>query len=967
MSIELHGDPAELLGRVAELGIFCSCLDEAVAGRGAAILIEGEPGIGKSRFLARCVELARSAGCTILGAAGTLLDVDRPFGVVNEAFSGGLGFVPDGIIAPPEPSAGGAVLLEIAGEHWSGSIGEAPEARFRIVEAAIDAFEQLSLRHPVVLTVDDLQWADPASGLVMHALARRIFALPALLLFTSRAPQPGSAHEQLMVSLARTGPVHLRLGPLDATSVYQLAAKVLGAEPGPNLRQKLDRAGGNPFYVTALIDGLARDGVLRVAGAEVDAPDSGLPPSLQLTILRGLQLLDLSTRDALRLAAVMGPSFSLTDLGLVGGLPPLAIWERLQPAFVAGLVHEEGDRLAFRHDLVREAIYSDIPLAVRRQMHGETAHLLAEGGREAIEVADHIALGPDGPDPWGASWLRRAAAITASKAPETAVAFLRRGMEMLPNRSPERDEMNLELVMTLLWAARLEDAEELATELLRSTVDPHLLGTARLALGWALWMAGRTVDAAEIFEHGASDTALGDEDRARLAGFAAWIEGFQLARFERARCLANQAIAVGEERADDLAACMGLATLGAMKYLAGHLSDAIDEISPVVERVMTSTSRELHRVACHILLGLALVDADRISEADAVLQAGRHASEQAGATSSLAIWHRTLAIRHFAAGDWDDALAEVEAGLALAADTGSKLGSIAGQAIMALVTVRRDDLGTAALAVEAAREALDRSGPEYRSHWVDWAEALLNEARGDVSSALGVLSSAWWTCVEHGLVVEHSWLGPDLVRLALEVGDLELATSVTATVENCPDRLDVASADAAALRCRGLLDRDPVALLAAADRGRAGPRRYDVAQALAEAGTELLQLGRANEARAPLEEASEIFASMGAVRNAGRVESVLRQAGVRHGSRGHRSRPANGWGSLTPSELRVARLVAEGLSNADIAGRLYISRRTVETHVARVLAKLGVRSRIQVVRAAANVLPAGPPPQLSGG
>lgn len=953
MSRGAGGETAELLGRSDELEQFSACLEEALGGRGSTLFVEGEAGIGKSRLLAGCVEIAMGTSAIVLQATASVLETERPFGVVSDAL---LGTRPSSMPAASTDLVG---LLRGSSAHWPDVAGESPGARFRTVEAVVDDVERASLAAPLVLVVDDVQWADPSSTLALHALARRAGALPLLLLLAGRPPSAGSAYEQFAVALARSGARSLPLGPLGTTDVHRMAEQTLGAPPGENLRRKLDGAAGNPFYVTALLDGLRRDDVLHREGSEVDAQDPGLPPSLQLTILRGLQALDLDARDALRSGAVLGSGFSLSDLALVTNCSPLETWDRLEPAVAGGLLQVHGERLGFRHDLVREAIYADIPLPVRQELHRQTAGLLAEAGREPLAVAAHLLYGPPGPDPDGASWLRRAARDAGPRAPESATAFLRRAIEVLPPDAPERADTRAELLMALVWSARLDEAESLAAELLSASSDPRIAGTARLGMGWAYWVAGRTLDAASVFQDGAHDSSLSAADRARLAGFAAWIVGFQLGRTADAHVLARQAVEDGDRFGDDLAACMGGAGLAARTYFAGRTTDAITEVTGLIERVEASTNPELQRVAGHVLLALTLVEGDRIAEADEVLRRGREASEDAGAVSSLAIWHRTHALRHFAVGDWDDALAEADAGIVLASDAGTSLGSVAGLAIRALIAVRRGDLDGAERAIAAATATLRRNGPEYRSQWISWAAASLAEAGGAAPDALVLLAGMWEDCRRRGLPFELPWLGPDLVRLALHGGQRDLAASVTDAFEGFPDRGHLASVDAAALRCRGLLEADADMLLAAAERARAGPRRPMLAASLADAGAMLAAKGRAAEAKAPLEEAVTIFEELGADTDVRRVTSMLRGAGVRRGSRGTRGRPTSGWASLTPSEARVAELVAEGFTNAEIAERLYVSRRTVETHVARVLTKLGMRSRVQVVRAMAT----GPGPR----
>jgi DNA-binding CsgD family transcriptional regulator len=203
-------------------------------------------------------------------------------------------------------------------------------------------------------------------------------------------------------------------------------------------------------------------------------------------------------------------------------------------------------------------------------------------------------------------------------------------------------------------------------------------------------------------------------------------------------------------------------------------------------------------------------------------------------------------------------------------------------------------------------------------------------------------------CARCGLALEYPVLGADLVRLALACGDRQRARDVAAAVAGMADANEVPSLTGAALRCRGLADDDPAALVAAAAAYARSPRPLEQALAAEEAGAAFARHGQADRARPLLEQATAIYQRLGAARDLARAEAVLREAGIRRGRRGPRSRPRAGWSSLTPTERTITRLVAEGLSNPQIGERLYVSRRTVQTHIAHVFAKLDLSSRAQL-------------------
>ena len=210
------------------------------------------------------------------------------------------------------------------------------------------------------------------------------------------------------------------------------------------------------------------------------------------------------------------------------------------------------------------------------------------------------------------------------------------------------------------------------------------------------------------------------------------------------------------------------------------------------------------------------------------------------------------------------------------------------------------------------------------------------------------MAGCWDWCARLGLALEYAVLGPDLVRLALTHGDQERARQVAAAVSGLAGRNEVPSLTGAALRCRGLADDDAGALAVAVRAYQPGTRPLELAATCEDAGAAFARQSRTDQARPLLEHALQIYERLGAARDLARAEAVLREAGLRRGRRGPRGRPQSGWLSLTPAEQAVASLVADGLTNPQIGERLYISRRTVQTHLAHVFAKLDVASRAQL-------------------
>ena len=350
---------------------------------------------------------------------------------------------------------------------------------------------------------------------------------------------------------------------------------------------------------------------------------------------------------------------------------------------------------------------------------------------------------------------------------------------------------------------------------------------------------------------------------------------------------------------------------------------------------------------------------DRLEAARSTLQAGRRLNEERGARWPLPTFEAILGLERFLAGQWDDALAELESCLALAGELGEENYTVnLANAIVALISFHRDDLNRAAAAERAANQDLQRRGAQF-ARWAVWPQALLQEASGQTAQALETLITPLQENARSGIVAEYPVMGPDLVRLAVAEGDIGLARRVAAAVADVSSRNDVAWLRGAALRCQGLADNDAETLAAAADAYAAATRPLELALASEDAAAAFVKRGDSERALPLLDRAIAIYEGIDADRDLARANAVLRRAGVRRGVRGPRNRPRFGWQSLTPSERTVVGLVADGLSNPQIGERLFISRRTVQTHLAHVFAKLGLSSRAQLAAQVARRREAG--------
>ena len=348
-------------GRAAEIAVLGDAVDRVASGRPAVVLIEGEAGIGKTRLLAGVLEDARGRGMQVAAGRAEELERTRPFGLVAAAF-GCVRSSPD-----PRRSAIAALLATHGGgERDPITVTSDPGLRFRAVDALADLAEELALAGPLLIGLDDLQWADPSSLLTLAALSRRLAYLPVALIGCLRPAPRIPELDRLAGLLLDAGGRILTVRGLTEQAVAELVANVVAAVPGPGLLAGISGAARNPLFVTELLGALAQEGAIKTAGGRAEAAEVILPPTLRLTILRRLSFLPGDTLQALRAASILGSSFTVTELSVTMARPALELSVVLADGIAGRVLEEYGAVIRFRHDLIRDAIYEDLPVSVRR-------------------------------------------------------------------------------------------------------------------------------------------------------------------------------------------------------------------------------------------------------------------------------------------------------------------------------------------------------------------------------------------------------------------------------------------------------------------------------------------------------------------------------------------------------------------------------------------------------------------------
>jgi DNA-binding NarL/FixJ family response regulator len=915
-----------LLGRDCELAALDRLIGDAGRGHGRVVVLRGEPGIGKTRLAREALSRCERRGFELLAAAAEEMEQRRPFGVVSDAL--GVEGTRDGVRTEIR------ALLRGGGAP-GGVFVESAVLESRVAELALEYVEGLCTRRRAALLLEDLHWADPSSLLVVHRLARAAGGLGLLVICTLRPYPERRELRTLLASLERLGAVRLEVEALDAGAVSALAERVAGAPPSAALRRRLEAVGGNPLFVIELVAALAAEGGLeRSPDGLARARGDWLPPSLRLTFLRRLSALPDGTLEALRAASALGSRFAVSELAVALDRSVAELADTLGPALSARALVEAGDRLAFRHDLIREALYDDVPLAVRRALHRELGARLIEAGAPVERVAAQMLLGAEPGDREAIDWLRRAGREAGPRAPAVAAELLERALALTSPDAPFYDEVRMELVEPLVWSGRGADVEALCREALGRAGGAERENHFRLGLARGLLTQGRLLEARAEYERLARAPSLAEPARLLVAAYAA-----NLGAFLGADEAAESAAAVLDAAADGPAAAIARIALAATALFSGHSDVALGRL----DRLAREGAGESLPVL--LLRALTLLDLDRMEEARETLGAADGAV--LGAPAGLALCHVTLVSIEYHAGRLSQAVAEHEAAVELARQTGQRW-LVGSHAVRAGIAVHQGELEEAERTLAEAEAQRAELGPQLGVALVPLARARLAEARGELEAAAAGAAESWQLAHRYGVRSHLAWFAPQMVRIALAAGERGQAEAMSAAADAVAAPLQIASRRGCALHCRGLIEDEPGLLLEAVSVLRGSGRPLQLGLALESAACALARAGRDGEARPLGREALELYRQSGATGDADRAGARLRSAGLRMGARGSRARPKWGWESLTEAELGVVRLVAEGRSNPEIAERLYLTRRTVRAHVSSALRKLDLSSRVEL-------------------
>jgi DNA-binding CsgD family transcriptional regulator len=925
-----------LLERGGELAHIDQAIAALVRGHGGVLVVQGAAGIGKSALVRVLCERAAGQGLQTLTARASELERHFGFGVVRQLLETRV--VRAGEAERVELLAGAAGLAAPVLSLGSGGGGDS----FATMHGLYWLVANLAVSAPMVLAVDDLQWADEPSLRWLIYLCHRLEGLPVLVAASTRAPRRGYS-PLLGELLAVSGLQVLRPGPLREPAVAQLVCDGLGIRPDPVFVAACATVtGGNPFVLRELVFDLAADGVAPVATQAAGLVER-VPGQVERVVLARVGRLDQAAVRLAQAVAILGEG---SGLRLAAALAELTIGTAAgaADALVTAELLAEGRPLRFVHPLVRSAVYEQIPSGMRSQAHARAAELLAGEGVEPEQVAVQLLACEPADDADAVQALRVAAAAALARgAPETAVTYLRRALA-----EPPAESVRAAVLGELGGAERMARDPTAVVHLQQAwQATTDRVARARLAsqLANVLFLSADVARSFAVLQ-----AELDDVDRdPDLAALLHAHKALELVCGVRP----VEAPEVTLRRLSDLAARGIPASRSAqliLAYLLALRGESRHEVARLVERgwddgrfLAEETSEDLPAT----LAVSALVHIDELDRAQAL---NRTMLTDAQARGSVAGFVAAIGRRGMVAlrrGELAEAEADTRAGFELATNHKLTIGVPLHAAFLGLTLLERGDLDQAAAVVEGVTLIPALLEMPFGPALLE-ARGLVRSARGQRTQAVvdlrqcGQLAAsiqatpnflAWRSALALALAAEHPQEAWELAQ-----AELELAR-----------RAGTPRAIGIALRvCGQLTDgKDGIELL---EQSIAilepSPMRLELAHSLTELGAALRRAGARIAAREHLRCALDLCARCGATPLAARARDEALAAGARP------RRPwTTGVHALTPSELRVARLAAQALGNRDIAQALFITTKTVRDHLSSTYRKLNINTRDQLTTA----------------
>ncbi|HEY7602728.1 MAG TPA: AAA family ATPase [Gaiellaceae bacterium] len=907
-----------VVGREHELETVASFLALGTTG-GHVLVLEGEAGIGKTTLWRAGVDAARELSHVVLRASPAEREAIFAYSVVSDLLED----VHDGVLTElpqPQRRALEVALLRRAFD------GAAPE-QHTLGVALLGVLRALAASRPVLIAVDDVQWLDPSSSAMLEFATRRLREERVALLL-SRREGSTSAAGRLELTLPEERRLVLRVGPLSMGALHRLLRDRLGTTLArPALRRVHETSGGNPFFALELVRALESAGGRIRPGHPLPVPHT-----LEAILRERIDALPAGVREVLAEAAALREPTELM----------LPNWPALERAAEAGLIEISNGEVSFTHPLLASAAYGSLTGVKRRRLHRRLAEVVSD----PEERARHLALGAEGPSTEVADALDGAARAAAARgAPEAAVELAELAVRLTPATERRRLlERRVETAGYQLPAGELGAAAATLERLVDELRPGGARADALLLLASAEQRFKRCLELAML----ALSDACGDD--ARIAKIECYIAELLLIRgaseeaLEHARAALASASRAGDAArlAIALSTVSWFETVSAVEPTPGLLEQAVALEEEGLRAGVSDTSSP------SFVLGMRLMFSGRLEEARERMRLSLQRAATLGDERGVSAALLHLAELEFRAGNWALAAQHALEGYEHSEQTGREQDMSGLLYATALVDAH---LGRSADARSTAARGIALSescGDEVFRLQHLAVLGFLELSVGDAAAADRILRPLATRLASFGWR-EPSIYGelPNAIEALLELSELDEARRFLAELEDRLGRVESPWGNASAARCEGLLlaaEGDVPGAVAVLERALALHEKvaqpFDRARTLLALGTAQRRTRKRRAARETLESALTILDELGAGLWAAKARSELARIGGRTPS----------GDELTPSERRIAELVAEGKTNKEVAALLVIADRTVESALTQVYRKLDVRSRTELAR-----------------